>query len=109
MKLSRPAAYASAQIHSHEAMRHEAPRFTGESRCPRQKWIPAFAGKARRGVNWLIWMILSTRQQSCRRFVPLFNIDRLAPVQKGSMRHLSWWRVRSAPSGGGLPLRYLYR
>ena len=26
-----------------------APRFTGESRCPRQKWIPAFAGKARRG------------------------------------------------------------
>jgi hypothetical protein len=24
-------------------------RFTGESRCPRRKWIPAFAGKARRG------------------------------------------------------------
>src|ERR1700731_3614735 len=24
-------------------------RYTDESRCPRQKWIPAFAGKARRG------------------------------------------------------------
>jgi len=26
-------------------------RYTGESRCPRQKWIPAFAGKARQGCR----------------------------------------------------------
>jgi hypothetical protein len=40
-------------IHTiHQAMaRHHSyqSRYTGESRCPRQKWIPAFAGKARRG------------------------------------------------------------
>jgi hypothetical protein len=38
-------------IHTiHPAMKHLAQyRFTGESRCPRQKWIPAFAGKARSG------------------------------------------------------------
>ena len=39
-------------IHTiHPAMKHLAQyRFTGESRCPRQKWILAFAGKARRGI-----------------------------------------------------------
>jgi hypothetical protein len=40
-------------IHTiHQAMTHHRSyqiRYTGESRCPRQKWIPAFAGKARRG------------------------------------------------------------
>jgi hypothetical protein len=40
-------------IHTiHRAMTHHRSyqiRYTGESRCPRQKWIPAFAGKARRG------------------------------------------------------------
>jgi hypothetical protein len=30
---------------------HTKSRYTGESRCPRQKWIPAFAGKARRDVE----------------------------------------------------------
>jgi hypothetical protein len=36
----------------HEATKPLAQsRFTGESRCPRQNWIPAFAGKARKGVN----------------------------------------------------------
>ena len=39
-------------IHTiHPAMKRLAQyRFTGESRRPRQKWIPAFAGKARRGI-----------------------------------------------------------
>jgi hypothetical protein len=49
-------------IHTiHRAMKHLAQyRFTGESRCPWQKWIPAFPteqvrglkaqGKARRGI-----------------------------------------------------------
>jgi hypothetical protein len=33
----------------HEAAKPLAQsRFTGESRCPRQNWIPAFAGKARK-------------------------------------------------------------
>src|SRR3984893_280886 len=40
-------------IHTfHQAMAHPRSyqsRSIGESRCPRQKWIPAFAGKARRG------------------------------------------------------------
>ena len=40
-------------IHTiHQAMTHHRSyqiRYTGESRCPPQKWIPAFAGKARRG------------------------------------------------------------
>src|SRR5690242_14099912 len=38
-------------IHTiHPVMKHLAQyRFTGESRCLPQKWIPAFAGKARRG------------------------------------------------------------
>src|ERR1700730_4706188 len=50
-------------IHTiHQAMPHHRSyqiRYTGESRCPRQKWIPApcslpgagFAGKARRDVE----------------------------------------------------------
>ena len=40
-------------IHTiHQAMAHHRSyqsRYTGESRCPRQKWIPVFAGKARKG------------------------------------------------------------
>ena len=40
-------------IHTiHQAMTHHRSyqiRYTGESRCPRHKWIPAFAGKARGG------------------------------------------------------------
>src|SRR5258706_16431836 len=47
---------------------HTQSRFTGESRCPRQKWIPAFAGKARRrrrasGINQMegLWLPFSRR------------------------------------------------
>jgi hypothetical protein len=40
-------------IHTiHQAMMHHRSyqiRYTGESRCLRQKWIPVFAGKAQRG------------------------------------------------------------
>lgn len=45
---------ASVRIHSHDAAerKHLAQfRFTGESRCPREPWIPAFAGKARSGAS----------------------------------------------------------
>jgi hypothetical protein len=42
-------------IHTiHQAMTHHRSyqiRYTGESRCPRHKWIPAFAGKARRDLE----------------------------------------------------------
>src|SRR5580704_5126580 len=60
--LQKTAKTASAPSHSHDSsgndtIAHIKSRYTGESRCPRQKWIPApcslpgagFAGKARRG------------------------------------------------------------
>ena len=52
-----PGFRASAQSHSPDwsgndpAIAHAKFRYTGESRYPRGKWIPAFAGKARRGVR----------------------------------------------------------
>src|SRR5580700_8161303 len=44
--LQKTAKTASAPSHSHDSSGNDAPslisiRYTGESRCPRQKWIPA--------------------------------------------------------------------
>ena len=58
-------------IHTiHQAMTHHRSyqiRYTGEGRCPRQKWIPAFAGKARRGRR------TASTERSCALALPWVN------------------------------------
>ena len=67
-------------------MRHEAPRFTGESRCPRQKWIPAFAEKARRGRE-LTYLNDSEHQHVVAGFLSVELFAEPLGVRNGQSSH----------------------